>query len=148
MKAFILLFVYLALTDTVDSGEWLNDFDQAKQEAKQGNRKILLNFSGSDWCAPCIKMKKDVFEKPEFGDYAAKHLVLVRADFPRHKKNQLSTQQTAHNEQLAEKYNSQGKFPFTLLLDAEGKVIQTWDGYQDATVNDFIKQIDKYVDED
>jgi thioredoxin-related protein len=125
--------------------EWHLDFNAAKSEAKQNNKMVLLNFSGSDWCAPCIKMKKDVFDQPEFGEYAAKNLVLVRADFPRHKKNKLSDKQTAHNEALAEKYNSQGKFPLTLLLDADGNVIQTWDGFSGSSPHEFIQQLDKKV---
>ncbi len=109
--------------------QWSGDFEKAKAEATQSNKYILLNFCGSDWCGPCIKLKKDIFESADFQQYAEKHLVLVRADFPRQKKNQLEAAQTAHNEALAEKYNPQGKFPFTLLLDANGKVLKEWEGY-------------------
>lgn len=114
---------------------WELNFDRAKAEAAQTRKFILLNFSGSDWCGPCIKLKKDVFESAEFGQFATDHLVLVRADFPRKSKNQLDASQTAHNEALAEKYNPQGKFPFTVLLDANGRVLKSWDGYpQSLTV--------------
>ena len=109
--------------------QWGGDFDKAKTEAAQNHKYILLNFCGSDWCGPCIKLKKDIFESTEFGQYANDHLVLVRADFPRLKKNQLDTRQTAHNEALAEKYNNQGKFPLTVLIAPDGKVIKEWEGY-------------------
>ena len=124
------------------SGDWALDFDQAKTEASQSHRFILLNFSGSDWCAPCIKLKKDIFEAEAFKAYAADHLVLVRADFPRLKKNQLDKKQTEKNEALAEKYNPQGKFPLTLLLDANGKVIKEWDGYMQKSPVTFVEDID------
>ena len=121
---------------------WELNFDQAKAEAAQTHKFILLNFSGSDWCGPCIKLKKDVFESAEFGQFATDHLVLVRADFPRKSKNQLEASQTAHNEALAEKYNQQGKFPFTVLLDANGRVLKSWDGYpQSLTVASMIGEI-------
>ncbi|ADB37920.1 thioredoxin family protein [Spirosoma linguale] len=121
---------------------WILNFDQAKTEATQSHKLILLNFSGSDWCGPCIKLKKTIFESAEFGQYADEHLVLVRADFPRLSKNQLDARQTAHNESLAEKYNKQGKFPFTVLLDASGKVLKEWDGYpQSLTIPGFIDAI-------
>ena len=142
MKTFVVVALFMI---AITTPEWLVDFDAAKHDAKQNNKWILLNFSGSDWCAPCIKLKKDVFDKPEFGEYAAQHLVLVRADFPRHKKNKLSDKQTAHNEGLAEKYNPQGKFPLTLLLDAEGTVIKTWDGFNGDSPDEFIKQLDKNI---
>lgn len=55
--------------------------------------------------------------------------MLVRADFPRLSRNRLAARQKAHNEALAEAYNRQGKFPDTVLLDAEGHVLKEWDGY-------------------
>jgi thioredoxin-related protein len=121
--------------------EWLTDIALAKETATKENRMILLNFSGSDWCAPCIKMKRDVFESEVFKQYAEENLVLLRADFPRLKKNQPAKEQVQHNEALAEKYNSQGKFPFTVLLDAKGTEIQVWDGYSNQTPDDFVKQL-------
>lgn len=123
--------------------EWKTDFASAKQEATQSHKYILLNFSGSDWCVPCIRLKKDVFETGTFQNFATEKLVLVRADFPRLSKNKLSPQQTEHNEALAEKYNPEGKFPYTLLIDANGKVVKTWDGYTNTPPEEFISQINK-----
>lgn len=125
MKAIIFGFVCFILAAV----QWHTNFEEAKQVAGREHKFILLNFSGSDWCGPCIKMKKEVFESEEFLSLAQEKLVLIRADFPRQKKNQLSPEQKTHNEALAEKYNPGGKFPFTLLLDENGKVIRQWDGY-------------------
>ena len=125
------------------SNEWLTNFDAAKEMAVKDNKHILLNFSGSDWCAPCIKMKKEVFESEAFLTRSEAQLVLVRADFPRSKKNQLSPEQIKHNEALAEKYNPEGKFPFTLLLNADGSIVREWDGYVFASQDKFIGELDK-----
>lgn len=139
MKLFVLTLIASFL---VYNPGWQLDFDKAKSEAEQSHKLILLNFSGSDWCGPCIKLKKDIFEAAAFQEFAADRLVLVRADFPRLSKNQLDTRQTAHNEALAEKYNRQGKFPFTVLLSADGKVLKEWDGYpKSITVSSFIESI-------
>ena len=121
--------------------EWLVNFDIARDAAVAQNKFILLNFSGSDWCGPCIKMKKEVFESEAFLSLAEEHLILVRADFPRSKKNQLSNDQTKHNEALAEKYNPEGKFPFTVLLDSKGKVLKKWDGYIFSSQDSFIADL-------
>lgn len=139
MKALILS-AFLIFTSTVP---WLTDFEKAQVDARTQQKLILLNFSGSDWCAPCILMKREVFEKEVFQNYASENLVLVRADFPRNKKNQLDAAQKAHNEKLAERYNPQGKFPLTLLLDAEGNVIKSWDGYQKETSEEFVGMLQK-----
>ena len=135
----ILLFSLMVVGFTY--ADWLTDFDEAKDQAEKESKMILLNFSGSDWCAPCIKMKHSVFENESFKKFAEENLVLVRADFPRLKKNQLEKAQVTHNEKLAEKYNPEGKFPFTILLDANGKVIQQWDGYSNQSPEDFVKQL-------
>lgn len=102
---------------------------------------ILVNFSGSDWCGPCIRLKEEIFESTTFKDYAKDHLLLVRADFPRQKKNKLAAEQVKLNEALADQYNKEGKFPFTLLVDENGKVIKKWDGFPDETPAQFVAEI-------
>lgn len=139
------LSLVIFLSFILGSSEWLTDFDAAKEMAAKENKYILLNFSGSDWCAPCVKMKAEVFETQSFLSLAEKQLVLVRADFPRSKKNQLSKDQTERNEALAEQYNPSGKFPFTLLLDAQGKIIKDWDGYVFGSQNTFMSELNKVI---
>lgn len=139
MKLLLVLILLVAAT----SVEWLANFDAAKDIAARENKHILISFSGSDWCGPCIKMKKEVFESEAFLSIAKNQLVLVRADFPRSKKNQLSKEQTKNNEGLAEKYNPLGKFPYTVLLDKDGKVIKEWDGYVFASQDKFIDALNK-----
>jgi thioredoxin-related protein len=125
---------------------WETDFEKAKQKAKEKHELILLNFSGSDWCGPCMRMKKEVFEDKPFSTMADANLVLVNADFPRSKKNQLSEQIRKQNELLADKYDPEGKFPFTLLLNPDGKILKTWDGLPDENADQFIKQIKAICD--
>ncbi|MEZ5017893.1 MAG: thioredoxin family protein [Flavipsychrobacter sp.] len=123
------------------SATWRTDFSKAKTEAKQEHKYILIKFSGSDWCIPCIKMEKRIFDKEPFQNYANGNLILINADFPRQKKNKLDKELVKANEALAEQYNKSGHFPYTLLLDANGKVLKTWDGYKDATPEEFVSEI-------
>lgn len=140
MKFFVFIALFSALFSF--SAEWKLDFEKAKTEAAQSHKFVMLNFSGSDWCIPCIKLKKDIFESEEFTRFASEKLILVRADFPRLKKNQLDLWQISHNEALAEKYNQQGKFPLTLLLDSNGKILKEWEGYpSNLSVKTFIHDI-------
>lgn len=120
---------------------WLGDFKVAEKEAAESHKLILINFSGSDWCGPCIRLRKEILESQVFETYASDHLVLVRADFPRQKKNQLSAAQVKLNEALADKYNADGKFPYTLLVDENGKVLKTWDGFPNATPDQFVSEV-------
>ncbi len=141
MKLLAIAFVAFFSTNTT----WLGDFEAAKTQAAQQHKLILVNFSGSDWCGPCIRLRKEILESSAFETYASDHLVLVRADFPRQKKNQLGKEQVKLNEALADKYNSEGKFPYTLLVDETGKVLFQWDGYPNESPDQFIAQIDDIV---
>jgi len=120
---------------------WLLDFSQAQIKAKENHQMILINFSGSDWCGPCIQMHKDVFEKADFKAFADKNLVLLKADFPRLEKNKLTAQQLKKNNDLALKYNPDGDFPLTLLLDKNLKVLKIWSGNPGLNAVEFVKEI-------
>ena len=120
---------------------WQPNVETARQIAKEKHQLILLNFSGSDWCGPCMRLRSEIFDSPVFSAMADTTLVMVNADFPRNKKNQLDKQIVKQNEALADKYNPEGKFPFTLLLDANGKVIKSWDGLPKETAAQFTNEV-------
>jgi protein disulfide-isomerase len=106
------------VTATAAELNWLTDAAKAQAQAKAENKLVLLDFTGSDWCGWCIKLNKEVFNTPEFAEYAKKNLVLVEVDFPRKKK--LSDEQKRANEALSKKYGIRG-FPTLILLDGSGK---------------------------
>ena len=105
------------------------------------NKFILLNFSGSDWCIPCMRLRKEVLDDDVFSKYAAHHLILVNADFPRKKSNQPSKEQQKINDNLADTYNSQGSFPLTILLDSNGNKLKIWDGFYKNGAVGFVNEI-------
>ncbi len=144
IKKSLLSISIVSLALLLMSAAWRTDFSRAKEEAKEKNRNILLSFSGSDWCIPCIKTRKEIFEKEPFTKFAETNLILVNADFPRLKKNRLSKELTRQNEALAEQYNKEGVFPCTLLLDANGKVLKQWHGYPGVTPEVFVTQIKEF----
>ena len=115
--------------------------EKAQQQAKAENKNILLNFAGSDWCGPCIMLNKEIFDSEVFEQYSNDHLILVKADFPRLKKNQLSKEQQKLNDQLAEKYNKDGVFPLTLLLSPDGIVLKKWEGLPRISPEGFTDEI-------
>ena len=118
----LLVAVIIFASFTTGSGTtWYTNFEEAKSEASQTKKYILLNFSGSDWCAPCIRLKSEIFSSEKFLEFAGDNLVLANADFPRLRKNQLEKSQVQQNEVLAEKFNPEGKFPYTVLLSPDGK---------------------------
>lgn len=122
------------------SQNWKTNFDDVKLEALKDNKNILLVFSGSDWCAPCIKLDKIVWQSEEFKSESEKSWVIYKADFPKKKANQLSPELTESNNKLAEKYNKNGSFPLVILLDKTGKVLGM-SGFKNISATDYIQLI-------
>lgn len=122
-KSFLLILMLGMVATMVSAQEWQTDFDKAKDLAAQKNLDIVLVFQGSDWCAPCIKLENEIWSSDEFISLAKDHFVMLKADFPRKRRNALPPEQQKKNQQLAEKYNQSGYFPFVVVLDKNGKVL-------------------------
>jgi thioredoxin-related protein len=118
---------------------WLTDLTKAQAQAKAENKIVLIDFTGSDWCGWCIKLKKEVLDTPEFKEYAAKNLVLVELDFPRNKPQ--TADQKKANAELSKKYNIEG-YPTLVLLDKEGKEVGRL-GYVKGGPKAFIEKLER-----
>ena len=121
-----LLIVFSFVTTVTRGSEWQTDYEQALATAKAAKKCVLLNFTGSDWCGPCIQMERTAFSKPAFLDYAKQNLVLVAVDYPRLK--ELPEKVTKQNERLMHQY-SIGGFPTVILLNPDGKILGQLGGY-------------------
>jgi hypothetical protein len=139
---------FLAFVACLSGQAWHTNMEEARTLAVKEHRHILLNFSGSDWCGPCILLRKDILDQPAFMKLADTTLILVNADFPRQKKNQLTPEQQKLNDQLADRYNSRGQFPLTLLLTAEGKVLRQWEGNPGVSPELFSGEVKTAIDAD
>ena len=115
---------------------WLTNYDNALAKAQKEGKYVLLQFHGSDWCPPCIKLEKEVLSSEEFKAIADAALVLLEADFPRNK--QLSDKQKAHNNELAKKFGIEG-FPTVIILDRNGKVLDKMVGFPRGGKDGFLK---------
>lgn len=96
---------------------WQTDFAAAKVKAAKEHKLLLIDFTGSDWCGWCKKLKKEVFSQKLFQEQAPKDFILVELDFPQ--KTKLAEKLTAQNRALAKTYGISG-YPSIILADAEG----------------------------
>lgn len=140
MKRVLVIFAMMLSFGTY-AQDWKTNMEEAKATASKENKNILLVFSGSDWCAPCIKLEKVVWKSDVFKQYAEKKLVLLRADFPNKKANQLPKDVAEGNKKLSEKYNKDGNFPLVVLLDKSGKVI-AMTGFKNISAEEYVKLLD------
>jgi len=138
IKFFIIAFSLVALQ--VSSQNWQTDFETSKQLASDDDKIIVLVFQGSDWCAPCIKLDREIWSTQEFKDLAEDKFIMLQADFPRRKNNKLSTELQEHNNKLAETYNKNGYFPFVVVLDSEGNQLGSL-GYEKTTPTKYFEKI-------
>jgi thioredoxin-related protein len=140
------LFVLLALcavcqTLRSENLEWFTDAEAAQARAKSENKLVLLDFTGSDWCIWCQRLKRNVFDDPVFAQYAHSKLVMVEVDFPQHKTLPEAQQQA--NARL-EKVHGINSYPTIILLDPGGNQIGRM-GYVFGGASSFIAKLEKKV---
>ena len=143
MKKIILFSLFFSTVLSLSAQEWLSDFSEAKNVAIAKNQNIILVFQGSDWCAPCIKLDKEIWSTDEFKNYSKDHFVMLQADFPRKRKNKLSNSQQEQNNELAERYNKQGFFPHVVVLSKKGTVLGRL-GYKKMSPKEYIQLLNSY----
>jgi protein disulfide-isomerase len=119
-RIFLLLGLLLCVSQSARSQgvEWLTDAEAAQTKAKAENKLVLLDFTGSDWCSWCMKLKREVFDRPEFAQFAQSRLVMVVVDFPEN--HTLPQLQQHANRALKHTYHV-GSYPTIVLLDPDGK---------------------------
>ena len=140
MKVSFVLTALFFLAFQIQAQEWETDLASAKEKAMTQNQNIILVFQGSDWCAPCRKLDKEIWSTETFQNANKNHFVMLQADFPRRKKNRLSKEQREKNSQLAEKYNQEGIFPLVVVLDSKGNVLGKT-GYKKTTPENYFNHL-------
>jgi protein disulfide-isomerase len=121
------------------SEQWETNYKAALDQAAKQDKMVLLDFTGSDWCGWCIKLRKDTFSKPEFQKFAEEKLVLVELDFPRAKEQSVNLKK--QNQELAEKFGIEG-FPTLVLLDPKGTEVTRNVGYLAGGPEGFAKWVE------
>ena len=119
--------------------DWMTDLGKAQAKAKEENRLVVMDFTGSDWCPWCIKLRKEVFSTPQFTEYAQKNLVAVEIDFPRQKPQPADLKKA--NRALQAKYEIRG-YPTVIVLNSQGKKIGEL-GYEEGGPKPFIAKLEE-----
>jgi len=132
MKRILILLLFPILVSAQadikeSSVDWLTDYDKAIKTAKKNNTNILMFFTGSDWCAPCKILKKDLFETEEFKTLT-KDYTLLYVDIPMNK-DLITEKQLKHNKEINAKYNKRGAVPLFKIINVQGKKLDEISGY-------------------
>lgn len=121
----------------VEAGVWETNYEKAAQEARESGKHMLLNFTGSDWCGWCVKLKKEVFNTYEFKKFARENLVCVELDFPRRKRLPRHLQE--QNDELKNQYGIRG-FPTIIILSPEGRQVART-GYREGGAKKYVEYL-------
>ena len=123
---------------------WESNFDVAKQRSIKESKIILIHFVHKSGDAKNIKLEKETFETSEFIDYANKQVVLLKIDLGIEQTS--SDKQFYHNSIIRERYNNAALAPFTVITDADGKVLKTWNYKQPLKSTDLISAIQTTIE--
>lgn len=135
-----IVLLFLSVADAGEPGKWMDHYVEAAEQAKAENKLLLLDFTGSDWCRPCMEMEKRVFTQSAFQEYAKEHLILLRVDFPSFRK--LPPEVVTQNGKLRQQYKVEG-FPAFVLLDADGRKLAQREGAISGGPAAFISFLEK-----
>jgi tetratricopeptide (TPR) repeat protein/thioredoxin-related protein len=124
----------------VTQDDWEIDIDVALAAAKKDGKHLLLDFTGSDWCPPCIRLENEVLSQPAFLQEAAKHFHLVKLDFPQ---NQLlvPVKLMEKNQEWMKRLGVDG-FPTLVMLDSQTRPFGFM-GYTAGGPPAFLEQMQK-----
>ncbi|MCP9237634.1 thioredoxin family protein [Lewinella sp. JB7] len=144
MKILLTVLIVLACLANAAAQFWSPDYAAAQRLAEEKGKHLVLVFSGSDWCAPCIKLEREIWQDATFQTEADADFVFYRADFPRKRANQLSTALADRNASLAERYNPGGSFPLVMVLTPAGEV-RGRTGYQKVAPAEYLAALRQMV---
>jgi len=136
-NVFVTIISAAAFVGSVFAGDgWMTDIDSAVAVAKQKNKAVMIEFTGSDWCPPCIMMDQKVFSKPDFMSKASEDYILVKIDTP--KSDPVLSEK---NTKVMQKYSVQG-VPTVILMDSEGKEFHRFMASEYPEVGKFLAHLD------
>ncbi len=120
----------------VAGSDWMTDIDAAIAKGKTEKKAVMVEFTGSDWCPPCIMMHEKVFSQKNFTAEASKKYILAVIDIP-NKDPELKKK----NSLVMKKYKVRG-VPTVILFGDDGKEFSRFSASQFPSVDAFLTQLD------
>ena len=117
----------LVLAVSATAAEWGTNYEAALAQAGGQGKAVLADFTGSDWCYYCVRLRKDVLEYPAFSSWAEQNFVLLEVDVPQNPN--FDPELLGRNRELCARYKIDG-YPTVLVLDARGRALGGLFGYE------------------
>lgn len=133
------LLLTLAPAAPAAEGDWVAEFDRGLELAREADKDVLVDFTGSDWCSWCKKLKREVFRQEAFLAGVADDYVLVVVDLPRSGAAIERVPDIARNRELAKQFGVQS-FPTILLMTADGEAYGRT-GYREGGAGPYLEHL-------
>ncbi|MGB2266252.1 MAG: thioredoxin family protein, partial [Akkermansiaceae bacterium] len=65
-QTIITLVLILTCSGIANASGWTTNLESALASAKKSKKFVLAQFTGSDWCPPCMMIHDKVFSKSAF----------------------------------------------------------------------------------
>lgn len=118
----------MMLFPVIAAADWQTDLPAACRQAEKENKLVLIDFTGSDWCSACVRLRRTVLDTPSFREFADSRFVLLEVDLPL--KKSLNPELQRRNEEIANHYGVAG-FPTLMVINPQGQVMG---GFQSGDV--------------
>ena len=106
------------ISNPANNSGWLINYEDVYNQSIEQNKPIMANFTGSDWCGWCKKLKKAVFDTETFKKWAEQNVILFELDYPRRTPQDSDIKQQNANLQRTFGQLVRG-FPTVLIFDIE-----------------------------
>lgn len=116
---------------------WVVDYEGAKETARRDAKRILIAFTGSNWCPWSKKLQTQILANPKFVSQASKDFVLVMIDVPKAKDRRADSPDSPN---VALKKEFHASIPGVVITDADGREIKSYDGYKKGSVEQYLQR--------
>jgi len=124
LTAFGCLLTFHALSAEEAKNEWLTDYQDALQIAREQQKPILLHFFAT-WCGPCRSMDQQVLHTADVKQILGVDVIGVKIDSDK-------------NPAIIKKFGI-GSLPSDLVIDPDGKILYRSSGFKSK--NNYISAI-------
>lgn len=134
-KTIITFVLILSCSGIATASGWTTNLESALASAKKNKKFVLAQFTGSDWCPPCMMIHDKVFSKSAFTGPVSRKFILVKIDMPKS-----DPKLTEKNRKVMRAYKVTG-VPTVLLFGDDGREFSRFGAAAYPTVDGFIDKL-------
>ena len=105
---------YKPVTEFDPSRDPVNDVNEAVEEAKKSNRRIILDVGG-DWCIWCHRLDEFIEKNDDIKSFLDKNFIVVKINFSKENKN----------EKFLSQFPEIPGYPHYFVLEKDGKLLHS-----------------------